>query len=295
MPDAPAAPIVDAALPVAVAVDAAPAPLLDSPTLLGDATATKPEAPAEAKSSPVEPVKTAPDAKAQDAPPAEPAKADALKADDKAEGEKPKPEVVKAEEPAKEDKAETKPEGDKPEEVKAEAPAPVVYEAFTAPEGVKLDEAKVKEFTELVGPLQLKQEGAQALLDLYGKSVKDVSNQIGESMRQEQRQVWNDLNNGWKDELRSDTDLGGNRLNTTLASAKAVIEEYLSPEQGKRLLAHADLNGMSNFPEFIRLLHNVSNALNVFEDKIVPANNVNPNARGQKGFRRNYRGNGTQA
>lgn len=283
---------------------AAPQSMLDAPSLLASASAEKPAGdaapaadtkpveakpadtkPADTKSSPVDaaPAKDAVvDAKAQDAAVADPAKA--------AEGEKPKPDAATAKEPDKDDKA--KPDA-KAADVKAEPPAAVAYEAFKAPEGLKLDDTKVKAFTDLAGPLQIPQDKAQAMLDLYGASLKDATSEIATQMRQDQRKVWNTLNDEWKSDFRKDPEIGGNREQTSLATAKAVIEEFLSPDQRQAYFAHIDLNGMSNFKEHIRLLAKIGDALNIFEDKIVPSLPTNPGNSRQKGFRRNYKtGNG---
>lgn len=281
---------------------AAAATQLDAPSLLSEASGKKPDAKAapepaapdakgtDTKSSPTDVAKPAEgaakvDAKTQDASSEAPAKADA-KTDAKVEGDKPKPDAAKAQEPAKDEKAK---EGEKPAE--AAPPVPVAYDAFKVSDNVKLDEAKVKEFTDIIGPRQLPQEDAQKLVDLFDKSAQDLATH----MRQEQRKTWNDLNDTWKTETRNDPEIGGNRFQTSLATAKAVIEEFLTPEQQKRYLGHLDLNGMSNFPEHIRLLANIGNALNVFEDKIVAPNAPNPSAGKSGGFRRNYKNSGNGA
>jgi hypothetical protein len=296
VPAAPAAPAPDA--PKATE----PASLLDSPSLLGSAAAKKPDAAAVVveppklaaesvaadKNSPVEPAKAAPDAKAQDAPSAD-AKSDP-KADVKAEGDKPKPDEAKAKEPDKDDQAAA--EAKKAEDAAAAPPAPVVYEAFKAPEGIKLDDAKVKEFADIVGPAQMPQEKAQALVDLFGKSVSEFAQNYANEVHANQRKTWNNLNDEWKSEFRNDKEIGGNREQTSLAMAKAVIEEFLTPEQTQRYLAHIDLNGMSNFVEHIRLLSKIGEALNVFEDKIVASQLPKAPSGEGKGFRRHYKTNG---
>lgn len=236
-----------------------------SPSLLETATGKpKPEAKADDAK--------APEVKADEKASPEPAPADAKPdaKDAKIEGEK-KPEA-KADE-AKKDEAKTDPVKDATAD--AQPPAPVKYEAFKVPDGIKLDEKKLGQFTEIIGGAQVKQEVAQSLMDLYVSERQADAN----AMAQEQRRVWNTLNDGWKSELRKDSVLGGNRLETSLSMAKAVVEEYGgSPEQVKDLLAHTSNNGMGNYPGFVRLLHNIGVAMNVFEDSIVPANPTAPKA-----------------
>ena len=245
-PAAPAGDAATAAVSVTPPVEGAP------PSALADAAAPTPET-----VTPAEVTKV-------DAPKPEPSLLEAAAG-------KPKADAPKADTPAPEVKAEVKATPDPAADATLEtpAPAPVKYEAFKLPEGLKLDDKKVSEFTEIIGARQIPQEEAQKLLDLY---IADRQADAA-AMQAEQRRVWDSLIDGWKTELRKDPQLGGNRLETTLSMAKAVIEEYGgSPEQVRELLAHTSNNGMGNFPGFVRLLHNIGKALNVFEDSIVPAN-----------------------
>lgn len=220
-----------------------------------------------------------------------PAPADAAKTDEAkpADGEKPKAEEAKKDDAAKA----TDPAKDATAEV--QPPAPVKYDAFKVPEGVKLDDKELAKFSEIIGAKQLPQEDAQKLVDLYVADMQRVQTEL----RQEQRTVWNKLNDGWKTDLRKDPVLGGNRLETTLSMAKAVIEEYGgNADQVRELLAHTSNNGMGNFPGFVRLLHNIGVAMNVFEDSIVPANPTAPKmpkSAGNRGWYDKSMGNGSTA
>ena len=261
-PVAPAADAVISSTAEAAVVSEAPAQVeapkeVSAPSLL-EAAASKPKAD-EAKAEP-----PAPEVKTDEAD------------STKAEGEK-KPEA-KADEVKKD---ETK-DPEKDATVLPEPPAPVKYEAFKVPDGLKLDDKKLEAFTEVIGGAQVKQEDAQKLIDLYvAEKQADYA-----AMQQEQRKVWNTLNDTWKSDLRKDPVLGGNRLETSLSMAKALIEEYGgSPEQVRELLAHTTNNGMGNFPGFIRLLHNAAVALNIFEDGIVAANPTAPKAQKSPGNR----------
>src|SRR5262249_12181972 len=77
--------------------------------------------------------------------------------------------------------------------------------------------------------------------------------------------------------------IGGNRIDTSLSRAKAVIEEYLgnpeyggSPEQVRELLAHTRANGMGNFAPFVRLLNTIGTVLNIFEGSSLGGNTAPP-------------------
>lgn len=213
-----------------------------SPTLLEGATTTEP---AEKKEDPA-PTDSKPEAKAE--PEAKP-EGDAAKKDGTAD-----PEDTDA--------------------TATEPPAPIKYEAFKLPDNVKLDDKELGKFQEVAGKAQIPQDVAQNLLDLYiAERQQDVV-----SARAEQRRVWDQLNDTWKTELRNDPELGGNRLETTLSLAKAVVEEYLPAAEVGEYMAHMRNNGMGNYKLHVKLLHNIGKALNVFEDGIVPARPQAPKA-----------------
>lgn len=236
--DAAPAPVVDAKAP---SVESSGKPAAEVKADAKDPATPTPDAPKDAKVEP--PADTSKDAK-----PAEPAPADASK-------------DAKAPDPAKE------------APVEAQPPAAKTYEPFKTPDGVKLGDKELKAFTDVIGPAQLPQETAQSLVDLYLAETQRLS---AEAARH-QKEHWNTLNDTWKTELRNDPEMGGNRLETSLGIAKAVIEEFGgTKEQVADLIAHTVNNGMGNYVGFNRLLHNIGVKLNVFEDKIVPAQSVNP-------------------
>lgn len=248
----------------APAADAAPAAAAEAPkgepTLLDGATAAKPEAKAEGETkdspAPAEAAKT--ETKADDVKPE--AKDDKSAAD----ADKPKAEDVK--DAAKDDPASK-------DATAAEPPAPIKYEAFKVPDGIKLDDERIGKFTEVAGAGQVSQEVAQSLLDLHVAEMQRFSEDVVKQAEAHQRDVWSKLNDTWKTEARNDEQIGGNRLETALARGKAVLEEYGgSPDQVRELIAHTSNNGMGNFPGFLRFLDNVAQALNVFEDSAVGAN-----------------------
>lgn len=244
---APVSVVETAAAPVvaeapAPAADAPPAPAEPAPSgLLIDAPAETPVASPEAKpaEAPVEPVKPAEAKEGESAPAAD---------------------------------------APKPEETPAEPPAPLAYEEFKFPEGVKPIEPILNEFKEIIGAKHLPQEEAQKLIDLSTKYADEITRQA----QQAQIDHWQNLQADWKRNFRDDRQLGGNQEMTTLSTAKAVIENYGgSREQVQELLTHISENrgnGMANFPGFIRMLNNIGKALNVFEDRmIVPENSAAQN------------------
>jgi hypothetical protein len=273
----------DTSAPAGAAAAASPASGSPSPAA-PEATSAAGADPAAAATAPttestpslLESASGKPKADAPAATPDKPAPTEAKPAD----GEKP-PEA----------KAEVDP-GTKDATAEAQPPAPKTYEPFKAPEGVQLGEKELKAFTDIIGPAQVPQEVAQNLVDLYVTET----NRVRDLAAQHQRDVWNGFNDTWKTELKTDSELGGNRLETSLAIAKAVVEMYLpDANQQKRYWDHLRANGMGNFVEHVRLLHNIGQALNVFENSIVPAQGAMPNVPRTRADRWYGRGNGAAA
>lgn len=146
----------------------------------------------------------------------------------------------------------TKPadEGTKP----AEAPAEIVYE-FKAPEGMALDKAQVDEFTSIAKELKLPADKAQAVVDLAIKAEL----QRAEAFEAQKA--------AWADEIANDKELGGDKLDQTLATAKKVYS-LLPADEAESFKAMLNASGYGNHPSMVRLLHAVGKALS--EDKFVP-------------------------
>jgi hypothetical protein len=258
---------------VAEAAAAAPEPKTESTPSLLEAATGKPKPDVEAKPDATDASKPDP---AKDEPaPAAVEKTDAEKAAEAA-GEKPKTEAEKA---AADAAAATDPAKDATAE--AQPPAPIKYEAFKLPDGVTLDEARIGKFAEIAGPAQVNQEVAQNLLNLHVEEIQRVHQQAVDN----QRKVWNTYIDTITNELRKDPELGGNRMETSLSMAKAVVEEYLPPAEAAEYCALLSHNGMGNHRLQVKLLHEIGRKLNIFEDGLVPANPQTPKMQKSPGNR----------
>lgn len=155
----------------------------------------------------------------------------------------------------------------KPEEGgQTDEPAPPpTYETFTLPEDVKLDEARVSEFTSMLGELELKAKGSmdhaafqefgQKMVDLYinesDKLVKDITKLYQDSFERQKVE--------WKDQFLKDPEIGGNRFQTTVDAARQFISTHGgTPDQQKELREVLNLSGLGNHPSIIRLLANAN-------------------------------------
>jgi hypothetical protein len=257
-------------------------------------------APANGKDGDAKPAesKAAPEAKPE--PKAE-AKAPEPEKSPAESGEKPpetKPEAKEPPKPEAKPEPEKKPEAEvkekaEPEtkpEVKPEAPKePVVapsYDKLTIPEGVKLDDARVAKFDEIVGKAELSGKAdhtAMASLrqDLVNFHIEEMGN-VAKAVQKNQVDVWNRLVEQRVNELKSDPDLGGNRIETSLGNAKYALESLIpgfTKAEATELIGIMDKGGVSHHRLTIKMLNAVYNLLAEPE----PVNNGQPlNARQAK-------------
>lgn len=169
----------------------------------------------------------------------------------------PKPDETPPPEEKPEDKPDEKGE-DKKEEENELTGAPESYEDFTLPEGVEMDKVALEEFTPLAKELDLSQKGAQKLIDFKAKNDARVN----EESVQRQWDVWNETQENWVKEAKSDKEIGGDKFDESLSLAKKAIDAYGNQEM-KDLL---DSTGAGNHKEFIRFLSKVGK--DVSEDRL---------------------------
>lgn len=139
----------------------------------------------------------------------------------------------------------------KADDTKATEPAvPEAYE-LQMPEGVELDKAAADEFTTIAKELKLDQAAAQKLADIAAK--------------QAQRQVDAHLAlvESWVDQVKTDKDIGGDKLDENLGIARKALETFGTPELRDVLNA----SGLGNHPEVIKAFVKAGKAIS--EDKFV--------------------------
>lgn len=229
----------------APAPEATPTPAVESPAAPSPAPAVTPETPT------------------PDAPPAESLLGAELSKQTELGLEETKPaDAPKEDAPAeapKEDAPAEDAEPKKDEASQSVEPAPLpTYEPFALPEGFQVDEAQLGEFTKGLGELQnltkadkkVMQEFGQKLMDKYTANVTETLTRINEYYTN----TWEKQKSDWKDAFEKDPEIGGNRRDTTLKSAKQFIRAYGGNEEQQKAL-HSLLNetGLGNNPAVIRL------------------------------------------
>ena len=136
---------------------------------------------------------------------------------------------------------------------------PKTYAEFKLPEGVKLDEALLKEGTPIFKEAGLTQEGAQKFVDFYASQrAKDFANQ---------QKAWGDFQAGWVKEAKADAEFGKDKFDASMGVVRKAITTFAkTPAEVKAVDEALNLTGAGNNPAILRLLYRAG--LAVGEDKI---------------------------
>ena len=157
---------------------------------------------------------------------------------------------------------------------------------------MKLDEASVNKFTDLLGSLETTGKADHAAVQQFGQQAVDFYlsevQRIGQEVAQHQINVWNRLNEQRVAEFKSDPEIGGAREQTSLGNAKYVLESWfgLQPDKVSNLLQVLDAGGVSNHVDFIRGLNNIYERFREPEPLPAPVEPRQPRSRepGQRGW-----------
>jgi len=172
-------------------------------------------------------------------PPADPAKPAAEQ--EKPEGENP----VDAD----------KPDGEKKQEEKKPEGAPEKYE-FKAAEGQELDAAALEQFEPIARELNLTNEQAQKMVDLYGTQILPM-------VQKQQAEAWQKTTEQWAADVKADKEIGGDKLTASIGVAQRALETFGTPD----LKQYLNSTGLGNHPDLIKFCVKVGQAMS--EDKVV--------------------------
>lgn len=160
------------------------------------------------------------------------------------------------------DASASKENGSTAEPPKPALSAPEKYE-FKAPEGVKLDDSVVSEFSAEAKRLNLSQEDAQNL-------INKLSPKIAESQALAQQQARETAVAKWGDAAKSDKEFGGEKFDANVAIAKKAVDAFATPEL-KQLLEDS---GLGSHPEILRTFYRMGKKIS--EDGHVSSSGVKP-------------------
>lgn len=131
--------------------------------------------------------------------------------------------------------------------------APEKYD-FKLPEGVEADTETLGKFEGIARELNMNQEQAQALVDLYAAKAAAAAEQ--------NQKAWTDLRTEWVTKAKADKEFGGQNFDANIGVAKTALKTFGTPELNDALA----MSGIGDHPEMVRLLVRVGKAIG--EDKL---------------------------
>jgi len=119
------------------------------------------------------------------------------------------------------------------------------------PEGFQADDEALKDFAELVNKAESREDIVKGSLELLAQHQAKSEEALVEA--------WNEAQNAWREEVKRDPEIGGEKLEASLAKARTVIETY-SPD-AKALKELFAVSGAGNSIHMVRFLNAIADAL----------------------------------
>lgn len=143
--------------------------------------------------------------------------------------------------------ADTPPKDDEPSQDEPPAIEPLTADDITFPEDVQVDEELRDEFLSIVNDREKSpREQAQALVDLQLKAVQKAS--------EASSNAWTEMQDQWREEVKADPEIGGDKLQPALGRIGRLVTEYGS----EKLQAVFDITGAGNNLEVIKFLDKIA-------------------------------------
>ena len=158
----------------------------------------------------------------------------------------------------------TVPAASAPSLLGSEAPEAPTYTDFTLPDGVTVDGESLKAASALFADSGLSQEQAQKFIDLAASREKTHAEA---SVR-----AFVDLQTKWISEIKADPEIGGDKLQASIASAARAIDRLAIPGLKEAL----DLTGAGNNPAIVKAFARIGQM--IAEDRFRPGNGAPPAA-----------------
>lgn len=137
-----------------------------------------------------------------------------------------------------------------------EEAAPESYN-FTVPEGFQINEVAMQEFTPIAKELNLTNDKAQKVADVYSK--------IEANRLQAEKEAFDKEQADYIQAVKNDSEVGGANFEKSIALANSVITRF----GGKELPNALASKGLANHPEMVKFFHNIGKVIS--EDVIVPS------------------------
>lgn len=130
------------------------------------------------------------------------------------------------------------------------APEPLTFDKLTVPEGFQVDEATQSALLETINSADLSPSArAQKLVDLGAGLVQKV--------HEDNYNAWTSQQTAWQDEVRADSEIGGDKLAPALGEIAKLVDKYGTPEVRQIM----DATGAGNNIHVVKMLHKIAKDL----------------------------------
>lgn len=247
------------------ALAASSAPASVAPT--ADTAASIPSVPVVEPTTAPAPIQEKPTEQAPEVPKPE----TPLGTDPEAPKDEPVPEV-KVDQSAEEENP-SDPKKEEPSQSAEPAPLPT-FESFKLPEGISPDQDGFSHLNKMLGEFEIKtgasheevQSFGQNLVDRHVAHLQDTIKKVSDAWTQN----WEDQKKNWFESFKSDPEIGGNRMDTSLSAARQFIRTHGgTPQQQQEFRELMNVSGVGNHPAIIRMLAKASSAMS--EGRPLPA------------------------
>lgn len=171
----------------------------------------------------------------------------------------------------KSDSEKVKPETDNKDESKqSEEPAPLpTYEPFKMPEGIILEDTKLVEFNKELAEFEIENKADHAKVQAFGQKLIDRYTAELQHIQENIQKQLDTIVSGWKEAFDKDSEIGGNRRDTTVKNVQKAVEAHAgTAEQLAEFRSFVNETRTGEHPAFIRLVHNMDRALKDKDDII---------------------------
>lgn len=141
------------------------------------------------------------------------------------------------------------PTGEAPADGSAVPAAPESYADFTLPEGMSLDRAQIEPHLKVFKEIGLSQEQAQKVIDAEVARVQAAQ-------AREQAAVTQQID-AWVQSAKSDPEIGGDKYDQSVATARIALGKFGSPA----LVQLLEATGLNKHPEMVRAFNKIGAVL----------------------------------
>lgn len=137
----------------------------------------------------------------------------------------------------------------KPVEPPAPPAEPLTVENLTLPEGLELPPELGNKFVEILNGEMEPKDRANALIALHGETIRNAL--------EADSKAWDTMQTEWRDAAKADTDIGGDKLQPTIANVRKLLDEFGNKDVSEVF----DFTGAGNNVHMIKFLNTLADKL----------------------------------